>query len=361
MFVCLTDLYACLARTYRCLVVRCFMVLCRHQMPACTPPSESRERKRPSLTIQGTAEAEGKGGTDNGTHLVGNLWLPSSPPATRPLPLGPLSSAPVANATTTFEWREWKKGPRLATGRYGKVHVWTRRAGKKASCVVKTQLVDTRVTSEVACLKGCDHPHIVKWLGDRVRHGWSQLAMVRCPGQELFDYIVATPTHLPLPLVRKLSHQLLDAVRYLHEKRIMHRDIKPENILFDPTTERLQLVDFGFACQWEGNDDRRYSYVGTPYYTAHEMVYKRSHQSYTSVIDEWSTGVVVFILMYRSPPFYGDTDEAIFRRIRKGNIPFPNDVRSTDAVECIRGLLCVVAAQRRTAAASLQLSWFAPV
>ena len=40
---------------------------------------------------------------------------------------------------------------------------------------------------------------------------------------------------------------LLDGLRRLHSERIMHRDLKPENVLYDATTDRLLLADFGIA------------------------------------------------------------------------------------------------------------------
>lgn len=47
-------------------------------------------------------------------------------------------------------------------------------------------------------------------------------------------------------LALDLSLQLLDAVAYAHERRVMHLDIKPENILLFPGGE-LKLGDFGIA------------------------------------------------------------------------------------------------------------------
>jgi len=43
-----------------------------------------------------------------------------------------------------------------------------------------------------------------------------------------------------------LGKQLLDALEYMHSKRVAHRDLKLENILFDENCE-LRIADFGFA------------------------------------------------------------------------------------------------------------------
>jgi hypothetical protein len=51
---------------------------------------------------------------------------------------------------------------------------------------------------------------------------------------------------LPVPLALSFGEQLLSALAYAHEQRVIHCDVKPENlILFGD--ERLRLADFGLA------------------------------------------------------------------------------------------------------------------
>lgn len=40
---------------------------------------------------------------------------------------------------------------------------------------------------------------------------------------------------------------LLRAVELLSEYGVMHRDIKPTNFLYDPTTKKGLLIDFGLS------------------------------------------------------------------------------------------------------------------
>ena len=43
-----------------------------------------------------------------------------------------------------------------------------------------------------------------------------------------------------------MAWQILDALRYLHDKRIIHSDLKPENILIAKDLT-IKLCDFGFS------------------------------------------------------------------------------------------------------------------
>ena len=49
---------------------------------------------------------------------------------------------------------------------------------------------------------------------------------------------------LPEKEVRKYAKQILRAMVYLHQKKIMHLDLKPQNILIDENMV-AKLADFG--------------------------------------------------------------------------------------------------------------------
>lgn len=55
---------------------------------------------------------------------------------------------------------------------------------------------------------------------------------------------------------------------------------------------------------------------GTPFYLAPEVIQK---VNYNEKCDIWSIGVIMYILLTGEPPFYGDSDDEIFNKIRMGN------------------------------------------
>lgn len=59
---------------------------------------------------------------------------------------------------------------------------------------------------------------------------------------------------LSLKSVLVLGIQIIKRIQTLHEKSLLHRDIKPSNFVFGNSTNKLFLIDFGFA--------KRYVYDG---------------------------------------------------------------------------------------------------
>jgi len=96
---------------------------------------------------------------------------------------------------------------------------------------------------------------------------------------------------------------------------------------------------------------------GTPGYVAPEVL---AHDQYSSQVDLWSIGVIVYILLCGFPPFYGDNDAQMFKKIKAGSYKFLSpywDPISADAKDFVAKLLVVDPRKRMTAAEALNHRW----
>ena len=72
--------------------------------------------------------------------------------------------------------------------------------------------------------------------------------MELCPGMPLFHHVKKLPEQrMSEDNCRVIFRQLMLGVGYMHSRGKAHRDLKLDNILYDPETQRIKIIDFGFA------------------------------------------------------------------------------------------------------------------
>lgn len=101
-------------------------------------------------------------------------------------------------------------------------------------------------------------------------------------------------------------------------------------------------------------DERLNDIVGSAYYVAPEVL----HRSYGTEADMWSIGVIAYILLCGSRPFWSRTESGIFRAVLKTDpsfdeAPWPN--LSPDALDFVKRLLNKDYRKRLTAAQALSM------
>ncbi|KAI6700085.1 hypothetical protein NL676_014409 [Syzygium grande] len=151
--------------------------------------------------------------------------------------------------------------------------------------------------------------------------------------------------------------QILNVVTFCHLQGVVHRDLKPENFLFSSKdeTSTLKAIDFGLS-DFVKPDERLNDIVGSAYYVAPEVL----HRAYTSEADVWSIGVIAYILLCGSRPFWARSESGIFRAVLKADPSFdeqPWPSLSSEGRDFVKRLLIKDPRKRMTAAQALSHPW----
>jgi len=214
----------------------------------------------------------------------------------------------------------------------------------------------TSIRREITNLKKVNHPHIMKLYGVFEDDEELCLVMELIVGQELFDKIVERG-HYTEKDTSHIVRQVIDAIAYLHAQGIAHRDLKPENLLSSGENENeiIKVADFGLSKNF--SEEKLHTSCGSPTYVAPEVL---NSDTYDKSVDMWSIGVITYILLSGYPPFYGDTQPELFKRITAAQFDFDDDCWndiSSDAKDLIRHLLVKDPKQRYTAQQALEHPW----
>jgi len=141
-------------------------------------------------------------------------------------------------------------------------------------------------------------------------------------GGELFDRIVKKG-HYSERDASLLTGVIVRALGALHSVGILHRDLKPENCIYSTPAEEsaLKITDFGLAALVSSPTEKLVDrhLVGTPGYICPAVL---TGYEYSAASDIWAAGVILFILLSGSPPFYGRTHKEIFEKIKTAHWGF---------------------------------------
>ncbi|KAL9119665.1 MAG: hypothetical protein Q9187_003780 [Circinaria calcarea] len=130
--------------------------------------------------------------------------------------------------------------------------------------------------------------------------------------------------------------ELILALQHLHQHDIVYRDLKPENILLD-ANGHIALCDFGLSKANLTKNDTTNTFCGTTEYLAPEVLL--DEQGYTTMVDFWSLGVLVFEMCCGWSPFYAEDTQQMYKNIAFGKVRFPRDALSTEGRNFVKGLL----------------------
>ena len=245
----------------------------------------------------------------------------------------------------------------IGNGSFGVVYkVASKSAGiERAMKVISKEYISkelnaNQVANEISILRVLDHPNILKIFEFFEDEDNFYIVTEYCDqgdlGKKIGDQI------LPEFVVKYFMRQVFESIAYLHSKNIIHGDIKRENILLyskkeepnDIKTSLLVLAEdkdvqnelisikktystkakdvFQKLCQYEAkladfgcakmfHNKKIQGIIGTTYYCSPEVL----RNEYREECDEWSCGVLMYLLLTGMNPFDGATEEEVIKSI----------------------------------------------
>ena len=251
----------------------------------------------------------------------------------------------------------------IGSGGFAKVvqgiHIPT---GEKVAIKVldKLQLMEDpenlkRVEREIQILKLVKHKNIIKLYEVMETPQKIYLVMELCEGGELFDYIVSKE-RLDENQACHFFQEIINALDYLHSQNIVHRDIKPENMLLDKIKDKIsiKIIDFGISTSYT-NEALLSTPCGTATYAPPEM--HKGEEYYGLLSDVWSSGVVLYAMVYGYLPFCEEDEDVNIKNIIAGDYELAEEV-SEDVRDLIKHCMDIDPLERYDLDQIKQHKWF---
>ena len=195
--------------------------------------------------------------------------------------------------------------------------------GEESLIVEPSAKIDARliIAQEFKTLASLRHPNIISvrdYGFDEDGQPFYTMDLLRDP-----ETILAAGQGRPAEVQISYLMQVLQALAYLHRRRVIHRDLKPANVLV--VNDRVKVLDFGLSVVEQTTaGGESYGIAGTLAYMAPEVLIGAE---VTEAADLYALGVIAYELMAGHHPF--DTND-VARLVWQVSNDFP-DLTEIDA------------------------------
>ena len=164
---------------------------------------------------------------------------------------------------------------------------------------------------EVKATVQMSHPNIMEIYSEGVFQTRPYLVLEYLKGQTLLDKIEYY-TKFSVKEACEIMVQLLDAISYTHNHKIIHRDIKPQNIFY-LSNGTVKLGDFGIAKN-EKEAENHGKILGSVHFLAPEVL---QGKPFSIASDIYAAGITLFQLVTGNLPFDGSTKEVADQQVKR--------------------------------------------
>jgi len=202
----------------------------------------------------------------------------------------------------------------IGSGAFGKVYKARGRNGEFVAIKILDNI--TTIRSEIDILKLLKNQYIIGFKG----YGNDRIIMEYFEGQTLTKYL-AKKGKIEGEQLLEILRQILEGITYLHSMDVIHRDIKPDNIMIkiNKAGVQIKLIDMGLSDKLNKTMSVRKLAMGTPFYSAPELIDGEINYSYK--IDIWAFGIIAIQLITGHVPNEGGQLITVIRNIMNNESP----------------------------------------
>jgi|ERR1711934_180928 len=249
---------------------------------------------------------------------------------------------------TMSSTRDFEKKKLLGKGSSGTVYHVKRISDKKSYALKEVSLSSLPArerddaVNEVRLLASVSHPNIIKYYEAFVEGGKMFIVTELVRDGDLFQKLQRTHQRrqtLPEETIWSIFVQVSEALKSLHDHKIIHRDLKSANVFFQGSKVKLGDLGVGTVLRKQ----KANTCVGTPYYLAPEMWKNRP---YDTKVDVWSLGILLYELAVMEPPFQAKTMKDLSKYICRGKYPKLPSCYSSELHNMVKNLLVLEPSKR---------------
>ena len=170
------------------------------------------------------------------------------------------------------------------------------------------------------------HKNIIKLEDMKITQNHYYLVMDFCNGGTLSEclrkYQKKNKKPFSVEIVQYLMRQIIDGIRYIHNKNIIHRDLKLDNI----------IIDFGLSTHIE-KSNLCYSTLGSPINMDPNILIKMNENKlginigkkvgYDQKADIWSLGTLCYEMLIGKPAFNSKNLQELVQKVESGSYSIP--------------------------------------
>ena len=267
----------------------------------------------------------------------------------------------------------------LGKGSFGEVFLTTKEGSNELFATKKmdkeyadSPKVSKYLKNEIAILKELKHKNVIKLEEVKTTKNHYYLVMEYCNGGSLSDCLNEYQEKYGKPfseeIVQYLMRQIVEGIKYIHNKNIIHRDLKLDNILvnFHLDADRknlnmmkaeVKIIDFGFSIHIKKND-LCYSTLGSPINMDPSILKKLADQrtgqndgkmvGYDQKADIWSIGTLCYEMLIGKSAFDSETLGELVQKVENGSYKIPTHL-SKELISFLNGMLQYNAEKRLNA------------